>query len=61
MWYNEENKRINADHPSSMVVGHILRDMPGGKEITVGIRGNSHYRISRACAVKSECLSICDP
>ena len=33
----------------------------GDKEITVGIRGNSHYRISAgAPAVKSECLSPCD-
>ena len=41
----------------------ILPDgMLGGKEITVRIRSNSHYRISRATgAVKSECLSVCDP
>ncbi len=36
--------------------------MFGDKEITVGIRSNSHYRIFILSQMnKSECLSVCDP
>ena len=44
--YNNFNKRINAPHPTKAVGSRGF--FPGGKEIAVQFRGNSHYRNSRS-------------